>query len=1075
MKSIHSTTKIPTRSLRLCSRHIHMMLLCISASTLLSAACSSLDDSAPPPEPKDLAVQTSEAIYGTDNRQEVYAHPDATLRARAQTSIVALIYPDNLNTSNPSNIRPIGPTLGQSYNLCSSERFRDQTAAASCSGTLIDDDLVLTAGHCAESNADCQSKYFVFKDYYSGAGQLATITSQDVFTCQRVVVRSSDPDYAIIQLDRPATPRFTPAPVKAGDTALALNQSVGIIGFGSGIPAKIDNGGVVIDPRASVRDEFVATTDSFGGNSGSGVFDSTGQVVGILVAGATDYTPTSNGCWVAATYPNSGSGGGETVTYVQNAIEHLCASGWSSTRLCGGGSTTDAWCQDCGSTACPTGWSCFNWSGSSVTFCSKPCTTNADCRSDHTCDSDGDCIPTRANVCNAGDVWSQDSCGRNITVQTDCTASQTCQSGACINTCAGSCTVGARQCVSGGFQTCNASPSGGCPAWSTTQACSTGQTCTGAGLCTDTTTEAYCRTCDTTPCPNPWSCFQWTGTTSTFCAKPCATNADCRSDHECLDTGSGLFCAPSVDGVCQSGDVYAQDSCGNSLGLDQDCTASQSCSNGQCVNQCSNQCTNGARRCVTGGFQTCSIGAQGCTTWSTTQACPTGDICTGAGTCTAPDAWCDSCNGNSDCPTGWNCFLWNNTNVSFCSKPCASDTDCDATYRCDAAGDCIPRRQDGCYSGDVWDMDACGNPVYAVTDCSATQTCQGAACVTGCTNQCVTGARRCTTSGGFQTCAVGAQGCAAWGTAQSCGAGQVCTGAGTCTGAQDAWCQACATRTDCPTGWGCYAWQGSPGTGWCSKPCASDSDCRADHTCDTGVCLPQQSDACYEGDVWTVDACDNPISLQQACTDAQACAGGVCESACVDACVVNTVQCSPSGDVDACAIQANGCTAWQPSATCGDGTVCADGVCAACDGVCTAGERRCAGSTAAEVCAADAQGCTAWEIAQCEANQRCDGAGVCSAAEDTSVVSDVATSSGTDTSATSDDVGTEPDGVTVADGDVQEERVTASGAVDDCSCQVRATPARSGLAGNLYGWSSLLGVGLAWMVARRRRTHKART
>lgn len=50
-----------------------------------------------------------------------------------------------------------------------------------------------------------------------------------------------------------------------------------------------------VSPDGSYR--FVANLDSFAGNSGSGVFDSSGKMVGILVAGAADFVVNSTtGC-----------------------------------------------------------------------------------------------------------------------------------------------------------------------------------------------------------------------------------------------------------------------------------------------------------------------------------------------------------------------------------------------------------------------------------------------------------------------------------------------------------------------------------------------------------------------------------------------------------------------------------------------------------------------------------------------------------------------------------------------------------------------------------------------------------
>jgi len=57
---------------------------------------------------------------------------------------------------------------------------------------------------------------------------------------------------------------------------------------------------------------FDANLDTFGGNSGSPVFDArTNAVVGILVRGADDYRE-EGGCDVVNTLPGAGAGAGST-------------------------------------------------------------------------------------------------------------------------------------------------------------------------------------------------------------------------------------------------------------------------------------------------------------------------------------------------------------------------------------------------------------------------------------------------------------------------------------------------------------------------------------------------------------------------------------------------------------------------------------------------------------------------------------------------------------------------------------------------------------------------------------------
>ncbi len=322
-------------------------LYCLAiAAAAASLACGSeleIHQSAEGVKSEDPGEIESNVVYGTDNRQDVYAHPSATLRARAQQSTVALMNRYDVNTSNPNNVTFSSQTLGAAQQLCSTERFRNDPTAAFCSGTLIDDDLVLTAGHCITSTTDCTNTRFVFNYYRTGASTMQTVTTQDVFSCSQIVARREGTfsgqvlDYAIIRLDRPATPRFTPAPVRTANVAMTAGQSVAVIGSGSGIPFKIDSGGKVRNARAGSLDYFVATTDTFGGNSGSGVYETSAhEVVGILVRGDTDYV-RSGSCYRANVCTETGCDG-EDVTYVAPALQHFCASN-TSARLCGSTTT----------------------------------------------------------------------------------------------------------------------------------------------------------------------------------------------------------------------------------------------------------------------------------------------------------------------------------------------------------------------------------------------------------------------------------------------------------------------------------------------------------------------------------------------------------------------------------------------------------------------------------------------------------------------------------------------------------------------------------------------------------------
>jgi hypothetical protein len=326
MRETHS----PSRPYRL------WPLLALLSSMACTVAERTDDDPRRPEDGESPHQARSEVVYGVDNRQDVYAHPDATLRARAQQSTVALIRSFRINTTDPNNVTFNAQTLRERHDLCETERFLDDPTAALCSGTLVDDDVVLTAGHCINS-MDCADTRFVFNYYRTAAGTLRTVTTADIFRCASIVTRKQgSADYAMVRLDRPATPRFTPAPMKTDTTPLAVGQNVAVIGTGSGIPFKIDSGGSVRDARAGTLDYFVATTDTFASNSGSGVYETSGyKVVGTLVRGETDYVLNGT-CNVVNKCPETGCSG-EDSTYVYPATGGFCrATNNLSTRLCGG-------------------------------------------------------------------------------------------------------------------------------------------------------------------------------------------------------------------------------------------------------------------------------------------------------------------------------------------------------------------------------------------------------------------------------------------------------------------------------------------------------------------------------------------------------------------------------------------------------------------------------------------------------------------------------------------------------------------------------------------------------------------
>jgi V8-like Glu-specific endopeptidase len=197
--------------------------------------------------------------------------------------------------------------------------------AAMCSGFLVSENVLVTAGHCIKNDADCASYKWVF-DYKMDHDKQdsMTVPSSSVYGCSKIISRTLDQfskdDYAVIQLDRKVTDRRPLHFRRSG--GINVGDSVVVIGHPSGLPTKIADGANV---RSRNTKFFVANLDTYGGNSGSAVFNQkTGDVEGILVRGENDYVQSARGCMVSNKCPADGCRG-EDVTYITNikALQNL--------------------------------------------------------------------------------------------------------------------------------------------------------------------------------------------------------------------------------------------------------------------------------------------------------------------------------------------------------------------------------------------------------------------------------------------------------------------------------------------------------------------------------------------------------------------------------------------------------------------------------------------------------------------------------------------------------------------------------------------------------------------------------
>lgn len=256
-------------------------------------------------------------VYGEDNRRDVYDSPNASF-IELSKSTAAMINSNNLKTVLNGEVEVTGTTL-QARGICAQERFSTQLSAANCSGFLVSSNKLVTAGHCIKSTADCKSYKWVFDFKVDNAEQKGvSVPSTSIYSCKRIISRKLDnttkDDYAYIELDRKVLDR---QPLKVRRSGkVAKGDALVVIGHPTGLPTKISDGANVRNLQSKF---FQANLDTYGGNSGSAVFNvQTEEVEGILVRGETDYVYNSAlGCQVSNVCSDEGCRG-EDVTYITN-------------------------------------------------------------------------------------------------------------------------------------------------------------------------------------------------------------------------------------------------------------------------------------------------------------------------------------------------------------------------------------------------------------------------------------------------------------------------------------------------------------------------------------------------------------------------------------------------------------------------------------------------------------------------------------------------------------------------------------------------------------------------------------
>ena len=258
----------------------------------------------PPDGQTGVGLQTSaswnasanKVIYGADNRLDIYQVQDSNALAAADSTVM-LVRPSKLTLNGDGTYTIDSTTFLQDSGgtLCPDEPFLNQPSPGHCSGFLVGSDLVATAGHCVTTAGDCSGTAVVFGfDMLNAVDARIVVPAEDVYFCSELVRRRQvgEEDWALFRLNREVV-GHAPLPIRR-QGKIADGQSVTVIGHPVGLPKKVSGGANVRTDINSLF--FVANLDTYGGNSGSPVFNTnTWTVEGVLVRGEDDFV-SIGGC-----------------------------------------------------------------------------------------------------------------------------------------------------------------------------------------------------------------------------------------------------------------------------------------------------------------------------------------------------------------------------------------------------------------------------------------------------------------------------------------------------------------------------------------------------------------------------------------------------------------------------------------------------------------------------------------------------------------------------------------------------------------------------------------------------------
>ncbi len=245
-----------------------------------------------------MSLQAFSAVFGIDDRVSI--KPGSQGYELSRSTAIAVLS-SNFEPTTPGKIKLLVDKFEQW--VCPEVRFTKQNSLSyACTGFLVEPDLIVTAGHCMVNTGESQHetelycKAFSWLFDYNETTHAEDISADNLYKCKEVIYAVKDEhapfrDYALVRLNRTVKGR---TPFKINANPVKSTDVFGMIGYPMGLPAKLSKNGRILTNNTN-RHSFLTNLDAFEGNSGSGVFNTRNEIVGILVGGTPSANTLTNG------------------------------------------------------------------------------------------------------------------------------------------------------------------------------------------------------------------------------------------------------------------------------------------------------------------------------------------------------------------------------------------------------------------------------------------------------------------------------------------------------------------------------------------------------------------------------------------------------------------------------------------------------------------------------------------------------------------------------------------------------------------------------------------------------------